>query len=146
MSWHVIVRFRSDIPQRHASVSTGPTGGWGLTFYGGESSRGSLVRLRCPGRAGRIQVGTVEPGELADLLCGRFRHSRRGAVGARKTHDVNVLEDRDNLPSLWDLRVDVAHRGRAIGCELRTVLLNPEPDWPEEHQLLWYLKLNLSPP
>jgi hypothetical protein len=38
-----------------------------------------------------------------------------GAGGARKTHDVNVLEDRDNLACLWDLRVDVAHRGRAIG-------------------------------
>jgi GNAT superfamily N-acetyltransferase len=103
-----------------------------------------------------------------------------GAVGARKTHDVNMLEDRDDLACLWDLRVSVEHRGTgigrklvdaakewatengcielkietdtynvpacrfysAIGCELRTIRLNPDPDWPEEHQLLWYLELN----
>lgn len=102
-----------------------------------------------------------------------------GAVGAWKTEDVNMLEGRDDLAVLWDIRVDPAHRGggigralvdavsgwaiengcvelkietdtynvpgcrfySAIGCELRSIRKTPNPDYPDEHQLLWYLNL-----
>lgn len=38
-----------------------------------------------------------------------------GAVGAWKTEDVNMLEDREDLACVWDLRIDEPHRGQGIG-------------------------------
>ena len=104
-----------------------------------------------------------------------------GAIGAWKTQDVNMLEGREDLECLWDLRVVAEHRGTGvgralveavkvwatsiscgelkietdtynvaacrfystIGCELRSIRKNPGPDWPDEHQLLWYLDISV---
>jgi streptothricin acetyltransferase len=41
-----------------------------------------------------------------------------GAVVAHKTDGVNMLEDKDDLAVLWDIRVDHDYRGKGIGKEL----------------------------
>jgi ribosomal protein S18 acetylase RimI-like enzyme len=49
-----------------------------------------------------------------------FEDSQRigGAVVAWNTPAVNMLEGRDDLAVLWDLRVHPEHRGRGIGRQL----------------------------
>lgn len=41
-----------------------------------------------------------------------------GAAIAFKTEGVNLLEDRNDLALLWDLRVSPTHRGHGLGLEI----------------------------
>ncbi len=53
-------------------------------------------------------------------LLSAFLGSRRigGAIIAWRTPGVNMLEGRDDLAVLWDIRVDPNYRGRGVGSEL----------------------------
>jgi GNAT superfamily N-acetyltransferase len=46
------------------------------------------------------------------------RHRVGGAIVALRTPGVDMLEGRDDLAVLWDIRVDPAHRGCGVGAAL----------------------------
>jgi ribosomal protein S18 acetylase RimI-like enzyme len=56
-----------------------------------------------------------------------------GAVLAHRTPDVHMLEGRDDLAVLWDIRVQPAVRGRGVGKHLFAALVNAA----RERQCRW---------
>jgi ribosomal protein S18 acetylase RimI-like enzyme len=56
-----------------------------------------------------------------------------GAVIAFRTPGVNMLEGRNDLAVLWDLRVAPGHRGQGIG----SALMSAAAAWAEERQATW---------
>ena len=64
-------------------------------------------------------------------LLAAFDGSRRvgGALLARRTPNVNMLEGRDDLLVLWDLRVHPDHRGTGVGRKLFEAAV----DWGRRH-------------
>lgn len=103
-----------------------------------------------------------------------------GIVIALKTKNVHILEGRDDLAVIWDIRVDALCRNKGIGkalfnhavkfagenkckmlkvetqntnvpackfyagqgCYLGGIHKNVYVKFPDEHQMLWYLKLD----
>ena len=64
-------------------------------------------------------------------LLAAYEGSRRvgGAVLARRSPNVNMLEGRDDLAVLWDLRVHPDHRGTGVGQRL----FEATADWARRH-------------
>lgn len=64
-------------------------------------------------------------------LLAAYDGSRRvgGALLARSTPNVNMLEGRDDLLVLWDLRVHPDHRGVGVG----RMLFEASVDWARRH-------------
>lgn len=106
-------------------------------------------------------------------------HKIGGALVAFNTPGIDMLEERNDLAVLWDIRIKEEYRGRGIGkelfykvmdwavqkgcrelkietqnnnptavkfyqsmgCHLSKVFYNAYPECPDEHMLLFYLKL-----
>lgn len=64
-------------------------------------------------------------------LFAAYEDSRRvgGAVLARRTPNVHMLEGRDDLAVLWDLRVHPDHRGAGVGYSIFEAAV----DWARRH-------------
>lgn len=64
-------------------------------------------------------------------LLAAYEGSRRvgGAVLARRSPNVNMLEGRDDLAVLWDLRVHPDHRGAGVGRRI----FEASVDWARRH-------------
>ena len=64
-------------------------------------------------------------------LLAAYEGSRRvgGAVLARRTENVHMLEGRDDLAVLWDFRVHPDHRGTGVGRRL----FEASADWTRRH-------------
>lgn len=56
-----------------------------------------------------------------------------GVTVAARTKGVDMLENRDDLCVLWDIRVDDAYKGRGIGTRLFSMAV----DWSKANGLKW---------
>ncbi|HTZ92435.1 MAG TPA: hypothetical protein VMB74_08580 [Streptosporangiaceae bacterium] len=78
------------------------------------------------------------------LICARQDGARvGGAVIAWSTPGVHILDGRDDVAVLWDIRACRFYR--KMGCTLGAIDRFAYPDLPGEVQLLWWKPLAIGP-